>query len=64
MYDFNLSPEDIVKFSDWRGTLPKAETGACGGRYTFSFTPTSIGTVVKIEDGISGEVLDLTDYDW
>lgn len=37
--------------------------GACGGELTFSFTPTSIGTVVKAKHSASGAEIDLTDYD-
>jgi hypothetical protein len=35
--------------------------GAIGGGLTYSFTPTSLGTVVKVSFG--DKVLDLTDYD-
>jgi len=35
--------------------------GAIGGDITYSFTPTSIGTVVKVES--CGHELDLTDYE-
>lgn len=38
-------------------------TGAIGGRYTYSFTPTSLGTVVKVYDAITKETIDLSDYD-
>ena len=39
-------------------------TGAIGGKITFSFTPTDLGTVVKVKCACGFEV-DLTDYeDW
>lgn len=38
-------------------------TGAVGGNLTFSFTPTSIGTVVKVRDSVTGAEIDVTDYD-
>jgi len=39
--------------------------GAVGGALTYMFTPTNLGTVVKVEDGFTGEKIDLTDYeDW
>jgi hypothetical protein len=39
--------------------------GAIGGSDTFSFTPTSIGMVVKVENSYTGDKLDLTKYeDW
>lgn len=38
--------------------------GAIGGAVTYSFTPTGLGTVVKVAHSETGEELDLTDYDW
>jgi hypothetical protein len=38
-------------------------TGAIGGRFTYSFTPTSLGVVVKVRDAITGLEEDLTNYD-
>lgn len=38
-------------------------TGAIGGLYTYSFTPTTIGIVIKITNNITGDILDLSDYD-
>ncbi len=37
--------------------------GAIGGRFTFSFTPTSIGTVQEVLCGSCDDKLDVTDYD-
>lgn len=37
--------------------------GAIGGGYTFQFTGTGLGTVCKVTESITGEVLDLSDYD-
>ena len=39
-------------------------TGAIGGGLTYSFTPPSLGTVVKVtwNDGVLNETIDLTDY--
>lgn len=36
--------------------------GAIGGAYTYSFTPTSLSTVIKVTNGLTGETIDLTDY--
>lgn len=38
-------------------------TGAAGGQFTFMFTPTSIGVICKVRDAVTGEEVDLTDYD-
>ena len=36
--------------------------GAVGGSLTYSFTPTSVGTVVKVRHAGTKEIFDLTDY--
>lgn len=38
-------------------------TGSIGGLYTYSFTPTSIGLVIKVTNNLTQDVLDLSDYD-
>lgn len=39
--------------------------GAIGGSLTYSFTPTSLGTVVKVTDGFTNKTIDLSNYeDW
>lgn len=37
--------------------------GAIGGELTYSFTPTTLGIVIKIKHNGTGNVLDVTDYD-
>jgi hypothetical protein len=37
--------------------------GVSGGNLTYSVIPTSIGTVLKVVDSITGEKIDLTNYD-
>lgn len=41
----------------------QAYYGACGGSLTYSFTPTTLGVVVKVKHA-NGNEIDLTDYDW
>jgi len=41
----------------------EAYYGASGGAYTYSFTPTSLGCVVKVTNGATNDTIDLTDYD-
>lgn len=63
---FTLNEEQITKIDDWTKTLNPpigAYCGAIGGRFTYQFTPTSLGTVVKVIDNLSKEFLDLSDYD-
>lgn len=35
--------------------------GASGGAYSYIFTPTSIGTIIKVKNSITGDTLDLTE---
>jgi len=37
--------------------------GAIGGALTYCFSPTSLGTVVKVKHAGTGAILDLSDYD-
>ncbi len=48
--------DKTCKFAD------RSKQGACGGRLTYCFTPTSIGMVTKIECACGGEV-NVTDWD-
>lgn len=62
---FNLEIEQEKKASEWiknQLTSKPKNSGAIGGRFTFSFTPTSLGTIIKVEDNQTKEILDLTDY--
>jgi hypothetical protein len=45
----------------WENGFPYI--GSIGGAFTYSFKPTSIAMIVKVTDSITGEMLDLTDYD-
>jgi hypothetical protein len=47
--------------SCWEDGFPYG--GAIGGGFTFSFTPTSIGVVVKVHNVMTDDVLDLTDWE-
>lgn len=37
--------------------------GSIGGLYTYSITPTSLGTIITVTNNITEEILDLSDYD-
>jgi len=71
---FHVTPEEQEKINAfieeqdkiWQATKEGCECphyGAIGGAYTYHFTPTSIGTVLKVENTVTGAVIDLTDYD-
>ena len=63
MFNFELDAEQIKKFVEWKEQLPKVDTGAIGGGYTFSFTPTGLGTITVVKYLDKYEI-DLTDYNW
>ena len=58
----NMTPEEF-NMRTLGGRYPYG--GASGGCLTYSFTPTSLGMVTKVTHALTGETLDLTDYeDW
>ena len=61
---FELDKEERAKFDEWRKEINKKDSpqAAIGGAYTFSFTPTGLGVIIKVKH-ISGLELDLTDID-
>ena len=65
---FVLSDKELEKIHKWsKKQDKKAGTdyyGAIGGQLTYSFTPNSLGCVVKVIHDITKEELDLTDYEW
>jgi hypothetical protein len=60
---FELTQDQIEIYNLWRKELPAADSGAIGGRTTFSFTPTGLGVITRIKDNITGKELDLTEYE-
>jgi hypothetical protein len=40
----------------------RMRTGVCGGQYSFTFVPTSMGVILVIKDSFSNESIDVTDY--
>lgn len=76
---FELTEKQIKKYEEWKGTLPEFPTSrytGIGGEETFSFTPTSLGVIVKVtykipfDDWDSGNLgiekeftIDLSEYD-
>ena len=71
---FNLNHKQREKLKAWceennaklvagGSSLHDLQGGAIGGRYTYTFTPTSIGTVIKVADALTQTDIDLTEYD-
>ena len=54
------NPSEIMKYC-WEKGVPY--TGAIGGGLTYSFTPTSVGVGLIVKESLSGETLDVTDYE-
>lgn len=52
-------PLDLLE-SYWEDGFPYS--GATGGCFTYSFTPTSIGVVVSVYNSHTGGTIDLTNY--
>jgi hypothetical protein len=68
-------PTDVEKIKAWCDEQDKkvaqkqnrpdgqAYYGAIGGAYTYMYTPTGLGLIVKIKNNLTEEILDLTDYE-
>jgi len=66
MKNFELTDEQMEKWEEWKETLPKLDEGhfgAVGGGYSFEFTPTGIGTLVKAKRA-DGHEIDLTEWEY
>lgn len=66
---FYITQDEYKKFSDWKKEHNKKckfsdsmSGGAIGGRFTYIFTPTGVGTATTVKCAC-GEECDLTDYD-
>lgn len=62
---FQVSKEQDKQISEWMHKKRKdgKPEGAIGGRFTFNFTPTSLGVVITVKDNILKDFIDVTDYD-
>jgi hypothetical protein len=75
MTRFELTDEETQKANEWmdqqdnivrkKQGLSEDEPiyyGSIGGAVTFSFTPTSLGVIVKVRNSVTNNEIDLTDY--
>ena len=70
---FAITPEQGEKIARWcqdqdaawpKRTMGQPYFGAIGGSLTYSFTPTSLGVILKVTHA-NGSELDVTEYnDW
>ena len=70
--NFQLDYHQNIKFKNWQKIQDKKVCelqknkfpyyGVTGGGYLFMFIPTSIGIIIKIQNNITKEEIDITDY--
>ena len=63
---FELDKDEIEvarKFKKKRLKKDSTDSGAIGGRFTYCFTPTSLGMIATIVDELTGKKKTLTDFD-
>jgi hypothetical protein len=64
-WNFEIGPVETRKLEKWKKKQMKKDPfmPTAGERWTFMITPTGIGTVVKVKDETTGDIIDLTDWD-
>jgi hypothetical protein len=62
---FVLDAKARAKLKEWAHQCIKdrPDTTAAGGRFTYEFSPCSIGMTIKVKDCYTQREIDLTDYD-
>lgn len=58
-----LNQSQAQKLVEWKSNHVNVGSGAIGGRYTYCYTPTSIGTIIIVKDSITNTQIDLTEYE-
>lgn len=57
-----LDEEELALAKEFIDAHTVVSTGVIGGQFSYSYTPTTLGTVIVIRDNISGETKDITNY--
>lgn len=63
---FSLTEKQIAKINKFikqEEKKTKGEYGTIGGGYTYSFTPTSVGVVIRVQNNVTKKEIDVSDYD-
>lgn len=63
---FKMSKTEETKAKAWeeiQTAKNNKQTTTIGGRFSYTFTPTSVGVAVVVRDNLLNESLDVTDYD-
>jgi hypothetical protein len=62
---FTISHKQMKKLVAWQKQFAFVPLGTIGGSYTYSFTPTTLGVVVRVKNNANGKELDISEYeDW
>lgn len=61
---FSIDGVGLDKLAEWIDSISDeiGHGGASGGHFTYSFTPTSLGTVVVITENTTKKSINITDY--
>jgi hypothetical protein len=63
MGKYSTSADIAAKFKAFLAETHMDYTGTIGGQYTYSFSNTSLGLILVVEDCVSRQRFDATDYD-
>lgn len=57
VYDITFTKEEVAKINLFKAQTESRYSGAIGGRYTFTITPTSLGDLITLSDGEREETI-------
>lgn len=60
---FQLDTTQQNKLNKWFKIKDLTKCGTISDRFTYCFTPTSLGTIVTVQDQLDKTEIDLTDYE-
>jgi hypothetical protein len=60
---YNLNEKEMKEYNDWHNKHKCKGTyvGAIGGRESFIFTPTGLGSCIQVRCNVCKEEIDITD---
>ena len=63
---FTISDKEMTTLIAWKkkqdAKTRKTYKGATMGQYHYTFCPTGIGTAIHVENALTKDVIDITDY--
>lgn len=63
---FTLEDEELERANEWIQKQKKEhgkKVGSMGDRFSYIFSPTGLGTIILVQDHLTGEKEDVTNYD-